>query len=233
MTPGPAVGLPHRKLEEIFDACIQNLASPHRAYRAAVHRFLAYLQTDFPQVLQLSELRRDPHLLGWLRCLCEQDPPFSSSTRRHSLVSLPRLLLDFACEGHSLQPGLILSEDFPPQTCRSSPPQLRSPLFLFLFGAIFDFLFFFLMIRRPPRSTLFPYTTLFRSLAYLQTDFPQVLHLSELRRDPHLFGWFRRLCEQDPPLCNSTRHQHLLDLRLLLVDLSSSGHPLQPGLILP
>src|SRR5256885_15748572 len=25
-------------------------------------------------------------------------------------------------------------------------------------------LFFFLMIRRPPRSTLFPYTTLFRSL---------------------------------------------------------------------
>src|SRR5689334_23951589 len=26
------------------------------------------------------------------------------------------------------------------------------------------FLFFLLMIRRPPRSTLFPYTTLFRSL---------------------------------------------------------------------
>src|SRR2546430_17707513 len=30
------------------------------------------------------------------------------------------------------------------------------------------YLFFFLMIRRPPRSTLFPYTTLFRSvLEYL------------------------------------------------------------------
>src|SRR3712207_9379594 len=26
--------------------------------------------------------------------------------------------------------------------------------------------FFFLMIRRPPRSTLFPYTTLFRSSSY-------------------------------------------------------------------
>src|SRR2546430_12425284 len=26
--------------------------------------------------------------------------------------------------------------------------------------------FFFLMIRRPPRSTLFPYTTLFRSMAH-------------------------------------------------------------------
>src|SRR5688572_33015202 len=28
----------------------------------------------------------------------------------------------------------------------------------------FYFIFFFLMIRRPPRSTLFPYTTLFRSI---------------------------------------------------------------------
>src|SRR3712207_8900035 len=28
-------------------------------------------------------------------------------------------------------------------------------------------MFFFLMIRRPPRSTLFPYTTLFRSLVHL------------------------------------------------------------------
>src|SRR5690242_21630616 len=26
-----------------------------------------------------------------------------------------------------------------------------------------DFMFFFIMLRRPPRSTLFPYTTLFRS----------------------------------------------------------------------
>src|SRR3712207_7573313 len=28
-------------------------------------------------------------------------------------------------------------------------------------------MFFFLMIRRPPRSTLFPYTTLFRSWCYV------------------------------------------------------------------
>src|SRR6266403_4665658 len=34
--------------------------------------------------------------------------------------------------------------------------------------------FFFLMIRRPPRSTLFPYTTLFRSLVVGNL---QVLHM--------------------------------------------------------
>src|SRR5574340_421814 len=32
------------------------------------------------------------------------------------------------------------------------------------------YLFFFLMIRRPPRSTLFPYTTLFRSFQRARTD---------------------------------------------------------------
>src|SRR3982750_4977484 len=37
-----------------------------------------------------------------------------------------------------------------------------------------SFFFFFLMIRRPPRSTLFPYTTLFRSL------------VDALVRNPHL-----------------------------------------------
>src|SRR6185369_5050453 len=40
--------------------------------------------------------------------------------------------------------------------CLIPPPDSRTN--------ICALLFFFLMIRRPPRSTLFPYTTLFRSL---------------------------------------------------------------------
>src|SRR2546426_2149309 len=36
-------------------------------------------------------------------------------------------------------------------------------LFVLCFVRCLYLLFFFLMIRRPPRSTLFPYTTLFRS----------------------------------------------------------------------
>src|SRR5438270_2550986 len=48
------------------------------------------------------------------------------------------------------------------------------------------FLFFFLMIRRPPRSTLFPYTTLFRSrlLPFEEAQH----HLSRLRLGLAL-GW--------------------------------------------
>src|SRR5712672_3927674 len=41
--------------------------------------------------------------------------------------------------------------------------------------SLFILFFFFLMIRRPPRSTLFPYTTLFRSKRIA----PLVRHLQE------------------------------------------------------
>src|SRR5256885_6231258 len=53
--------------------------------------------------------------------------------------------------------------------------------------------FFFLMIRRPPRSTLFPYTTLFRSMLVL-TEIAQPLELEKSRRN--LDGQVRDLEEQ-------------------------------------
>src|SRR2546430_9401026 len=48
--------------------------------------------------------------------------------------------------------------------------------------------FFFLMIRRPPRSTLFPYTTLFRSLhrlLLLHVRVPFVQVVSATRHSEH------------------------------------------------
>src|SRR2546422_5014616 len=46
---------------------------------------------------------------------------------------------------------------------------------------MFFLFFFFLMIRRPPRSTLFPYTTLFRSSAKETVSHPP---LPPCRREP-------------------------------------------------
>src|SRR5205807_9740074 len=56
-------------------------------------------------------------------------------------------------------------------------PVSPSVLCLVLLCLCFYFFFFFLMIRRPPRSTLFPYTTLFRSR-------PQSGHAARPRRGP-------------------------------------------------
>src|SRR3712207_8547969 len=43
-------------------------------------------------------------------------------------------------------------------------------------------LFFFLMIRRPPRSTLFPYTTLFRSQRHLCGNLADALRRARTQR---------------------------------------------------
>src|SRR3712207_9331246 len=47
-------------------------------------------------------------------------------------------------------------------------------LFFFCINIHFSVFFFFLMIRRPPRSTLFPYTTLFRSDRMLVEQFTDI-----------------------------------------------------------
>src|SRR3712207_7741664 len=43
-------------------------------------------------------------------------------------------------------------------------------------------MFFFLMIRRPPRSTLFPYTTLFRSVSEAERKLDDEHHHRDPRR---------------------------------------------------
>src|SRR6267143_6054340 len=47
--------------------------------------------------------------------------------------------------------------------------------------------FFFLMIRRPPRSTLFPYTTLFRSFnrGDQRSPHPVAHHIANKRSEEH------------------------------------------------
>ena len=115
-------------LEQLLEAHVRTLAltlsrDTVTNYRCVAHRFLCYLQAAFPQVRRLSQLRRDPHLLGWFGWLCEQDPPLCNKTRGDYLLGLRRLLDDLAANGHAVQPDLIRREDFPPQ-----PQYLPRPL---------------------------------------------------------------------------------------------------------
>src|SRR5262245_22108646 len=77
-------------------------------YRAAVNRFLRFVHTSYPEVHQLSQLRRNPHLLGWLRSLCQQDPPLANETRGNYVIALRRIFQDLVAERrHRLQEGLL------------------------------------------------------------------------------------------------------------------------------
>jgi len=86
-----------------------------KQYRACARSFLAYLHARFPHLRKLSQLRRNPHLLGWFRFLCQHDPPLCNLVREARLVQLRRMLRDLADQGHLLQPDLIRRQDFPPR----------------------------------------------------------------------------------------------------------------------
>src|SRR5215210_8505388 len=76
-------------------------------------------------------------------------------------------------------------------------------VFFFVYFIFVCFLFFFfLMIRRPPRSTLFPYTTLFRSATQSSMQ-----------------GWCRprpRLCRRSEEYTSELQSPMYLVCRLLL-----------------
>jgi len=108
-------------LDQLFEAHIQNLATTlHpptvKQYRACARNFLAYLHARFPHLHKLSQLRRDPHLLGWFRSLCQHHPPLCNQVREARLIQLRRMLRDLADQGHLVEPDLIRRQDFPPRT---------------------------------------------------------------------------------------------------------------------
>jgi integrase len=65
-------------------------------YLGTVHLFLTYLGTFHPQVRSLEQLRRDPHILGWLAQLRSHMPPLAKFTLAARIVRLRRILEELA-----------------------------------------------------------------------------------------------------------------------------------------
>jgi site-specific recombinase XerD len=111
----------HRlSIDQLFEVHIQAFAvtlrpASVRQYRSATRCFLHYLHEAFPNLRRLSQLRRDPHLLGWFRYLCEQNPPLCNKTRICYLLDLRHLFYALSVSGHPVQPNLIRMEDLPPR----------------------------------------------------------------------------------------------------------------------
>src|SRR2546427_5370087 len=83
--------------------------------------------------------------------------------------------------------------------------------------------FFFLMIRRPPRSTLFPYTTLFRS-----RDHPKRhLEAADRVRPARRVDWLERVGPRSEEHTSELQSQSNLVCRLLLEKKKSSPFELR------
>jgi site-specific recombinase XerD len=110
---------PPQTIQQIFDARLHDLATVLRpstinGYKDRIKNFLSYLEKAHPDVCRLSQLRRDPHLLGWLRSLHEHKPPSSNSTRLTTIIVVRRFLNDLAASNSRMREGLLVRRDCPP-----------------------------------------------------------------------------------------------------------------------
>jgi integrase len=88
-------------LAQVFSAAIQSVTtsmsdSTKGRYRTTTEYFLRYLGEHHPDVRALDQLRRHPHILGWLTWLCAQQPPLVKSTRSLHVLSLRRVMEELA-----------------------------------------------------------------------------------------------------------------------------------------
>jgi site-specific recombinase XerD len=107
-------------LHPIFEEQLQVMAATLRPrtinnYRVHANRFLRYLHLNHPDLHSPGQLQRNPHILGWLRSLAQENPPLSNKSRRAALICIRRLLDDLADNGYSIANALILSQDLPPR----------------------------------------------------------------------------------------------------------------------
>jgi site-specific recombinase XerD len=126
----PTAMNPSSPLQRIFLFQMQTLAASLqpgtiRYYQSCLNRFLRYVSTAHPGLLHPQQLRRDPHILGWLRNLAEETPPLSRRTRRACLLCVRRLFEDLIANGHPLPHDLLLRQNFPPRDLYL--PQALSP----------------------------------------------------------------------------------------------------------
>ncbi len=116
-------------LAPVFDRAIDSLCaalSPDTArhYRGTVRNFLSYLGAHHPQANCLDQLRREPHLLGWMSRLRSQAPPLATESYINLLIALRSLFTELAWTEQLPQLAhLIRREDIP-----HLPQRLPRPL---------------------------------------------------------------------------------------------------------
>jgi site-specific recombinase XerD len=84
-------------------------------YRTQINRFLRYLHTNHPDLQAPGNLRRNPHIVGWLKSMTQESPPLANRSRRAAIICVRRLLDDLADNGHHIAYPLIVSQDLPPK----------------------------------------------------------------------------------------------------------------------
>jgi site-specific recombinase XerD len=85
-----------------------------RQYRGTVRKFLNWLAATHPDVRSVNQLRRDPHILGWLACLRSQTPPLATVSCLNLIIRLRCIFFELALTEQLPELAhLIRREDIP------------------------------------------------------------------------------------------------------------------------
>jgi integrase len=106
----PLAVLLHRQVDVLATTL---RSSTIKGYRGTLRHFLEYLARQFPQLRGPGQLRRDPHLLGWLQALWSHQPPWSASLRIQRVLHLRGLLDALAMDHPEIPYGLLRPGDVP------------------------------------------------------------------------------------------------------------------------
>jgi integrase len=95
-----------------------------RQYRGTARNFLIYLGTEHPAVCSLDQLRRDPHILGWMANLRAQTPPLAPVTYILRLIFLRAILAELAWSAQLPELAQLLRRQDIPRAPRRLPRAL-------------------------------------------------------------------------------------------------------------
>jgi integrase len=95
-----------------------------RLYRGTARNFLIYLGADYPEITALEQLRRDPHILGWMAKLRSQNPPLAPITYILRLIFLRGILAELAWSAQLPELAQLLRRQDIPRRPRRLPRAL-------------------------------------------------------------------------------------------------------------
>jgi integrase len=112
--------LPTHPLTKFFEPAVESVTTSLgdasvTSYRGTVRLFLTYLGAQYAEVHSLKQLRRDPHILGWLALLRSHRPPLATITRANYVIYLRRLLEELAWTQHLPDLAHLLGRDDVPR----------------------------------------------------------------------------------------------------------------------
>ena len=116
-------------LVAVFDRAVESLTAAlnpetARHYRGTARNFLSCLGANHADVITLEQLRRDPHVLGWMARLRAQRPPLGTASYINLLIALRCIFAELAWnEQRPDLAHLIRREDIP-----RLPQRLPRPL---------------------------------------------------------------------------------------------------------